>query len=639
MPIPSNTATLIYSIYNIDENSIVKSKPNYLDSFNIHTGTEESVVQNTDGTITVSATNTTSSIREFIVGTFYYNNTYLNTEFKLSGCGNNAGNNTYYLQLKYKNPQNETVVIATNYMADAKEEDTSIFSIRDESIVNQQMDLYVVINPGIEISDEILTPLIKTTDSYNLSSMFERPTSEDYWEYQYETILEDKQAEDLFNMYVSLAQNVPTAITVETADNRYTIYSNREKINYFREQNFQPPLIAWHTSTSWGSDIQYEKYPEYSKYQHNVVLTLDKNSKKLLLTWYNNFIETTPSSTDVIFTRMYYSMGKNENLMITDRTMQDVNKVKELNEKLRLGTLTEQERISWVRMNYKGALNTSDLSRIKEGITKVLKYCGIRTQSTPESLVNGKYVSFRSISSKGMFKIRFEDEVSYEHDISNMQYVWASHGATTLERTASVSLAFWVDTSQIYGIDTNVELSITSNGRTIQIPIGAAPKRYYLPTTYNSSLTPANYIYLNVNFPNLSAPPEDIFGKEILFKIEGNPSTLDTTATDKVLDNVETNYTDFSELDYYLNYVNNVIDYTASLDSDKKSIPLPSHDYNHYEKWNTIESILDNAYDVLTEEIGFTTPYSPKVEFEYTLFPNNELLPSNTLYPGFEEED
>ena len=52
---------------------------------------------------------------------------------------------------------------------------------------------------------------------------------------------------------------------------------------------------------------------------------------------------------------------------ITDRSKADVDRVIELNNKLRDGTITPEEKTEWLN-DMKGALNTSDLSRIENDI-------------------------------------------------------------------------------------------------------------------------------------------------------------------------------------------------------------------------------------------------------------------------------
>lgn len=49
--------------------------------------------------------------------------------------------------------------------------------------------------------------------------------------------------------------------------------------------------------------------------------------------------------------------------LIFDRTQEDVDRVKELNQKFRLGTITDEEKLEW-QGEMKGALNYSDLERI-----------------------------------------------------------------------------------------------------------------------------------------------------------------------------------------------------------------------------------------------------------------------------------
>lgn len=55
---------------------------------------------------------------------------------------------------------------------------------------------------------------------------------------------------------------------------------------------------------------------------------------------------------------------------ITDRTLSDVNRVKEITAKARTGTWTESERAEWIS-GMKGALNYTDFNRIESGIQEL----------------------------------------------------------------------------------------------------------------------------------------------------------------------------------------------------------------------------------------------------------------------------
>ena len=69
---------------------------------------------------------------------------------------------------------------------------------------------------------------------------------------------------------------------------------------------------------------------------------------------------------------------------ILDRTQEDVDRVKELNEKLRLGTITQEEKAEWDTA-LKGALNIDDLERISDNIDYILdKYVGTLPGNAPD---------------------------------------------------------------------------------------------------------------------------------------------------------------------------------------------------------------------------------------------------------------
>lgn len=72
-------------------------------------------------------------------------------------------------------------------------------------------------------------------------------------------------------------------------------------------------------------------------------------------------------------------------IFIYDRTQDDVNKVKELNEKLQLGTITDEELVEW-RTNLKGAINRADLERLLSNMIQLALELHVEliTNSIPE---------------------------------------------------------------------------------------------------------------------------------------------------------------------------------------------------------------------------------------------------------------
>lgn len=81
---------------------------------------------------------------------------------------------------------------------------------------------------------------------------------------------------------------------------------------------------------------------------------------------------------------------------ITDRTLSDVNRVKELHDKAVSGTLAETERLEWVA-GMKGALSYMDYNRIESGVAELARFVGA-TVSTKTTWTEEEFLTTSSAS-------------------------------------------------------------------------------------------------------------------------------------------------------------------------------------------------------------------------------------------------
>ncbi len=81
---------------------------------------------------------------------------------------------------------------------------------------------------------------------------------------------------------------------------------------------------------------------------------------------------------------------------ITDRTLSDVNKVKEFHDKAVSGTLAETERLEWAA-GMKGALSYMDYNRIESGVAELADFVGA-TVSTKTTWTKEEFLTTSSAS-------------------------------------------------------------------------------------------------------------------------------------------------------------------------------------------------------------------------------------------------